>query len=133
MRDDGLEKDLIVEANFSDLVGQTLDVISCLEKGSDSVLFATSTGGFYKMFHAQDCCEKVWIESVVGDVNDLIGTPILMAEETTSRSEPEYAGYSDDSYTWTFYKLATIKGYVDIRWLGESNGFYSESVDFITV
>ena len=67
---------------------------------------------------------------VVGDVQDLIGVPLLVAEESSSGENPEGAEVSEyqESFTWTFYKLATIKGYVDIRWYGESNGYYSEGV-----
>lgn len=68
---------------------------------------------------------------VVGDLKDLIGNPILLAEKVVSSDTPEdLDNEPSDSYTWTFYKLSTIIGSVTIRWLGESNGYYSESVNF---
>lgn len=118
-------------AEFSALLGKTLVSVS-VNDAQDEIRFMTNEGRTYLMYHEQDCCEGVSIESIAGDLQDLIGNPILKAEEVTSSdAQPgqEVSEY-DDSFTWTFYKLATIKGYVDIRWLGSSNGYYSESVDF---
>jgi hypothetical protein len=79
--------------------------------------------------HMSDCCETVIVYDIIGDIQNLVGSPILDADETTDSdnwpgdvSQPEYL----DSYTWTVYRLRTAKGEVTLRWLGESNGYYSE-------
>lgn len=119
---------------FSELLGKTLS--SVRQSGNESIEFVTSDGEKYIMHHQQDCCENVTIEDINGDLVGLVGNPILVAEEATSTDHP--AGvpipqYEDESHTWTFYKLATINGHVDIRWYGSSNGYYSESVDIYKV
>lgn len=121
------------EANFEDLKGKTIERIYGYNLGSDRITINTTDGATYYMYHSQDCCELVYVEDVCGDILDIIGSEILLAEEVISCDEnPEgvQAPEDQDSFTWTFYKLATIKGSVTIRWYGESNGFYSESVDF---
>ena len=75
-------------------------------------------------YHEQDCCENVYIESINGDIDDLVGVPLLVAEERVSSKEEAYG-----SSTWTFYVFRNIKTSIDIRWVGISNGYYSESVD----
>jgi hypothetical protein len=116
-------------AQLADLVGKTLSHIHM--EGDTEIVFTTTCGRTFHMFHSQDYSEAVYVESVVGDLQDLVGSPILLAEESTSGENPPGVQMElQDSFTWTFYKLATAKGYVDIRWYGESNGYYSESVDF---
>lgn len=117
-----------MEANFNELQGQIIIKIDGLETGSDSVTFLTLQGNKYNMYHTQDCCEFVDINDICGDINDLLDCPILTAECVTNDENPP-GGYSE-SHTWTFYKLDTRKGGVPIRWLGMSNGYYSESVSF---
>lgn len=120
--------------NFSDLVGKTVRAIFNAKEGSEEIVFKCSDGSIYKMYHEQDCCEGVWLESIDGDIMNLVNTPIVMAEVVSETSEEENCTppCEDwcDSWTWTFYKLATAKGYVTLRWFGSSNGYYSEEVDF---
>lgn len=118
--------------NFNILKGLTITSIDGLEDDSAEVIFTTSEGRRFEMSHSQECCERVSIEDVCGDVNDLLNSPILLAEEETSNYDPVDINkeYHDDLYCWTFYKLSTFKGDVTIRWYGESNGYYSVGVDF---
>lgn len=109
--------------HISDLVGQ---VFTSVTQDGYEMVFENDTM-IFTFYHYQDCCESVNIEDITGELSDLVGSPILLAEEVSGEipeSKNEWM-----SQTWTFYKFATIKGYVDVRWLGESNGYYSESVD----
>jgi hypothetical protein len=132
---------------FDDLKGRVLTSVVRLD---NSMIFTDNDDSVFQLMHRQSCCEHVYIESIVGDLFDLINNPILMAEQVSNSNKGEVPAsalsedyvYDDDmnestimrppkSYTWTFYKLATIKGYVDIRFFGSSNGCYSESADLI--
>ena len=109
------------------MLGQTFVEVTG-SVGDDEMVFVTADGERFMFAHSQDCCERVDINDIVGDLQDLVGEPLLVAEEVRGATpEPDEEHY--ESYTYTFYKFATRKGYVDVRWLGESNGYYSESVD----
>lgn len=119
------------ESKFSDLVGKTITAFEVSED-KDEIKIACSDGSVYCMNHTQDCCESVSVEDITGDLADLIDSPVLQAEESTNREDPMGKDFYD-SFTWTFYRISTAKGLVVLRWLGESNGYYSESVDFTQV
>lgn len=112
---------MFVELNL--ILGLTFDSV---EASHDVITFHSKCGRKFLMYHEQDCCETVEIEDIVGDLSDLVGVPLLKAEER-SEVDPNAC----ESGTWTFYEFATIKGYVTIRWYGSSNGYYSESVSLV--
>ena len=118
---------------FESLKGITLAEIT--QPDSETMMFTSVDGDIFKLYYVQDCCGSCYVEDICGDLNDLIGSPILLAEEAVGGepdgSEPEEDEYG--SHTWSFYKLSTVKGSVTIRWYGSSNGYYSETVTFIAM
>lgn len=114
------------EFTFSKLEGVELKAIYVDTFHDDRVYMLGANNKLYVLLHIQECCEDVYLGDIVGDVKDLLNTPILMAEENIVDLVPdEY----NESATATFYKLATIKGFVDIRFNGSSNGYYSEKAE----
>lgn len=93
-------------SNIIKLLGLTL--VSC-ERQGEQVHFETSGGQRFRVF-ADDPDDWAGL-NVTGDLSDLVGKPILQAEEVTG----------DD---WAFYKLGTIKGRVTLDWVDGQNGAY---------
>lgn len=139
------------DCRASIMLGITL---SSIEANNFEVQFHRDDGSIYRMWHEHDCCERVELIDVCGEWDDLIGTPLLLAEEASNANieapamlamlgEDELKSVFVDmlkngdrymvddineSQTWTFYRFGTIKGSVTLRWHGVSNGYYSESV-----
>lgn len=111
------------------LLGHTLTSVT---RHTDGLRLTTREGRVAVILHEQECCESVSLIDVCGDLSDLVGSPITVAEARTSdasaKGENTY-GHAYDSATWTFIELATVKGSVTLRFFGESNGYYSETAD----
>jgi len=126
----------MLDTRFENLLGKTFKSVVG-EVGGDDIKFTTLDGEEYILFHDQDCCEYVRVEDITGDLDDLVGAPIVQAEKVVNGDKKGETGpapkYQGDSFTWTFYKLGTSKGRVTIRWYGSSNGYYGESVSFYKV
>ena len=116
----------LVDFSIPEMLGETfIKVEQGTQDNNDCIRFYLSESHGYIFYHDQDCCEMVYVEDINGDLDDLVGAPMMQAEETV-----ETGGDTGFTYTFTFYKFATRKGYVTIRWEGSSNGYYSESVYF---
>jgi len=110
---------------MNDFIGKVVVDIRGMEQDSEFIVFKCDDGTLYEMFHEPDCCESVWLEDVNGDVKKLLNSPILGFDVKEQKDED-----ARESGTFTFYTIYTAKGRVDLRWHGESNGYYSERVEF---
>lgn len=121
--------------DIQEMVGQTFVKITIDSEFCDKICFYSDDGICYEFFYEDECCEHVGIEDICGNLKNLLDTPLTMAEESSNKGEvddskdkQDLPDWYQDYYTWTFYKFATVKGYVTIRWFGSSNGYYSEEV-----
>ena len=109
-------------------------ILTDVKTDEDSVLFVADNGKKYELAHYQDCCESVYLDDISGELEDLIGSPIIVAEECSDDYQlPAKSRWDVDSYTWTFYRIATQKGWVVLRFYGTSNGCYSEDVELYEI
>lgn len=113
--------------NFFELKGQ---IITKIKADSLDVLIETVSGNKYRIHHSQDCCESVDVKKTIGNVKDILNQEITLAEEDLKEPDWYKPKYADDSHTWTSFYLETAKGRFEIWILGESNGYYDESVSF---
>lgn len=121
---------------FFDFRGKKIVEIEGFEVGSECATLVDSAGDRYVFWYIHDCCASCTIEDICGDVDDLVDTHIVSVEEISNIDDALISDLnintpdSGGSYTWTFYRFITQKGIVTVRWFGESNGYYSESVSF---
>lgn len=120
--------------DIKELNGKKIVAID-IDDSEGQIQITTECGRVFRFYHAQDCCESVRIEpSQDGDGNllSLIGKEIQeidLKAETSGDPPPEYP----DSWTRTTITFKTDSETIVSRWIGESNGFYSESVDLVEI
>ena len=114
--------------SFHRMLNQVMVSVTASDR---EMVFESESGDVFTFCHLQDCCENVYIEDISGDLEDLIGSPLFMAEEVSEDAPECDEANSHGCDKWYFYKFATGKGYVTVRWFGTSNGYYSTSVDFL--
>jgi len=114
--------------DISALIGKRIVQV---DESSSSVHFHTECGKHYIMEHIQDCCESVYLDSVDGNLQGLVGG-IVYSASMDSQDIPRPDDY-DGIARWTFYRISTDREFVHLTWRGSSNGYYSVGVSFLEV
>lgn len=103
--------------SISQLIGK---VINKIDRNNEDLTISTSDGFVYTMSPASDMVFTTL--DIVGDIEDLLRTPIVSAYDST--------GGSAAGGKHTFYIFRTFKGDVTLCWKCSGNGYYSEEIKF---
>ena len=109
---------------FDVLVGEVLDAVD-IDRKENQILLTTRSGRRFLVYHEQECCEKVAIFGQDGSFDKLIGKPIVEARDIAVDTGDDEL----DSQTTTTLVFRVDDQTVISRWVGDSNGYYSERVD----
>lgn len=113
------------------LKGKVLESWQC-NFSDELVLYFTddSCGTF---FHSQECCESVSITSTeleISKLDECLGKVLTSYCEDIDYNTTQDISWHIDPFTNTT-QIFNFEGVeLKIKWVGESNGYYSESVDF---
>jgi hypothetical protein len=111
---------------ISELVGQAIDRVEY--PGHEVICLLHCTRGMYAFVHHQDCCESVGLQGKTG-MDAILGKSITAASITRDHDLPP--GMNEmESFTNTKVRLTAGEHTAELWFLGESNGYYSESVHF---
>ena len=75
-----------IEVNeLSNMIGITF-VSVFHDTEAEELVFERADKTKVVFWHEQDCCESVFIEDICGELSDLIGYPLLVAEDAVIRA-----------------------------------------------
>jgi len=118
------------DSNFAvALKGERLIAVDGLKEGSEEVIFKTASGRVFKMYHEQDCCESV---KITRHSSAYVHGGGLLVVEATEKIEENIPSCESATRTTFIINGGGYSGFF-IEWVGESNGYYSESVSFVEI
>ena len=101
---------------FEDLKGKTLIEVKNVD--DEELVFVLDGGVQCKFHHYQDCCERVWIEDINGNLDDLMIWNVIL---TDSQIQQLYNnGLSIDPITDSSYPQLTLQAGTEIYFTNSS-------------
>lgn len=103
-----------------------------IQDNEDSITLYDTTGARYVLQHFQSCCENVRIVKTEGNpLSEAVNLKCTNALNEHPGEPDWHKSDYDASYTWETFELRF--GDVSLKWwvLGESNGYYGETMDLI--